>query len=102
MAEDIRRKGVVDSLKFEVNIAAKVITGEVEIEAPPEKLWTMLTPTDEIVTWYDEGDSITPQSSGDVAGWIDVPAHRWRKIHLVSGDAYGVPSAAAPRRLAAR
>jgi hypothetical protein len=40
MTEDIRRKDVVDSVKFEVNIAAKVITGEVEIETPPEKLWT--------------------------------------------------------------
>jgi len=58
MTEDVRRKDVVDSVKFEVNIAAKVITGEVEIEAPPEKLWTLLTSTDEIVTWYDECDSI--------------------------------------------
>jgi len=39
MTEDIRRKGVVDSLKFEVNITAKVMTGEVQIEASPEKLW---------------------------------------------------------------
>jgi len=99
MTEDIRRKGVVDSLKFEVNIAAKVITGEVEIEAPPEKLWSLLTPTDEIVTWYDECDSITrhsPQATlrvgstfqltgGGKSSWcrVTLMAFRWQPPHGV-------------------
>ena len=45
-----------------MNTAAKVITGEVEIEAPSEKVWTLLTSHDEIITWYDECDNITRHS----------------------------------------
>ena len=89
MTEDVRRKGVVDSVKFEVNIAVKVITGEVEIETPPEKLWTLLTSTDEIVTWYDECDSITrhsPQATlrvGSTFQLTRVGKSSWRRVTLM-------------------
>ena len=44
-------------MKFDVSV--RVIAGSIDIEASPEKIWGLLTSTDEITNWYDEANNVT-------------------------------------------
>ena len=41
------------------DVSNRVLTGSIDIEATPEKIWGLLTSTDEITNWYDEANNVT-------------------------------------------